>query len=80
MESEKIEADDARVKAKVEEIAVPYDHPKEVVDWYYGDKQRLAEVKALVTEEQVVDWAIEKAKIVDKKCTFKEIMSPEQNK
>jgi len=80
VKSEKIEADEDRVKKKIEEIAAPYEQPQQVVDWYNGDQQRLAEVRALVTEEQVVDWAMEKAKVVDKKVTFKEIMESEQNK
>ena len=80
VKSEKIEADEDRVKKKVEEIAAPYEQPQQVIDWYFGDNQRLAEVKALVTEEQVVDWVMEKAKLVDKNNTFKDIMSPEQNK
>jgi len=80
VKSEKIEADEDRVKKKVEEIAAPYEQPQQVIDWYMGDKQRLAEVRALVTEEQIVDWAMEKAKVVDKNITFKEIMSSEQNK
>ena len=80
VKSEKIEADEDRVKKKIEDIAAPYDEPQQVIDWYNGDKQRLAEVRALVTEEQIVDWAMEKAKVVDKSETFKDIMSTEQNK
>lgn len=80
VKSEKIEADEERVKKKVEEIAAPYEQPQQVIDWYMGDKQRLAEVQALVTEEQIVDWAMEKAKVVDKSMTFKDVMNAEQNK
>ena len=80
VKSEKIEADEDRVKKKIEDIAAPYDEPQQVIDWYNGDKQRLAEVRALVTEEQIVDWAMEKAKVVDKSETFKDMMSTEQNK
>ena len=80
VKSEKIEADEDRVKKKVEEIAAPYEQPQQVIDWYMGDKQRLAEVRALVTEEQIVDWAMEKAKVVDKSITFKDVMNSEQNK
>lgn len=80
VKSEKIEADEDRVKKKVDEIAAPYEQPQQMIDWYMGDKQRLAEVRALVTEEQIVDWAMEKAKVVDKSTTFKDIMSSEQNK
>ena len=80
VKSEKIEADEERVKKKIEEIAAPYEQPQQVVDWYNGDKQRLAEVRALVTEEQIVDWAMEKAKVVDKTMTFKEIMESDKQK
>ncbi len=80
VKSEKIEADEERVKKKIEEIAAPYEQPQQVVDWYNGDKQRLAEVRALVTEEQIVDWAMEKAKVVDKNMTFKEIMESDKQK
>lgn len=80
VQSEKIEVDDDRVKKKVEEIAAPYEQPQQVIDWYYSDKQRLAEVKALVTEEQVVDWVIDKVKVVDTQKKFKDIMSAEQQK
>ncbi|MCK5387484.1 MAG: trigger factor [Gammaproteobacteria bacterium] len=78
VKSEKIEADEDRVKKKIEDIAAPYDQPQQVIDWYNGDKQRLAEVRALVTEEQIVDWAMEKAKVVDKSVTFKDFMNSEQ--
>ena len=80
VKTEKIEADEDRVKKKIEDIAAPYDQPQQVIDWYNGDKQRLAEVRALVTEEQIVDWTMEKAKVVDKSVTFKDFMSSEQNK
>jgi len=80
VKSEKIEADEERVKKKIEEIAAPYEQPQQVIDWYSSDNQRLAEIKALVTEEQVVDWAMEKAKVVDKTMTFKEVMDAAQNK
>ena len=80
VKSEKIEADEDTVKKKIEEIAAPYEQPQQVVDWYNGDKQRLAEVQALVTEEKIVDWAMEKANVVDKSMTFKEIMESEKQK
>jgi len=78
VQSEKMEADEERVKKKIEDIAAPYDQPQQVIDWYTGDPQRMAEVKALVTEEQIVDWAMEKAKVVDKSIKFKDVMNPEQ--
>lgn len=79
VKSEKIEANDELVQKKIEEIAAPYEQPQQVVDYYNADKQRFSEIRALVTEELVVDWAMEKAKVVDKSVSFKEIMEKEQN-
>ena len=74
----KVEAD--TVRAKVEEIAQPYEQPEEVIKWYYGDKRHLAEIESLVLEEEVVNWIMSQAKVVDKKATFDEIMNPEAAK
>ena len=71
----KVEAE--TVRALVEEIARPYEKPEEVIKWYYGDKRRLSEVESLALEEQVVEWAIEQAEVVETKATFDEIMKPE---
>jgi len=71
-----IKVDPERVKARVEEIAAPYEHPEEVVKWYYADPRRLGEVESLVYEDQVVDWVLENAKVEEKSHTFNEIMNP----
>ncbi len=72
-----LKVDPERVKARVAEIAAPYEHPEEVVKWYYADPRRLGEVESLVFEEQVVDWVLEQAKVEEKPQTFNEIMNPE---
>ena len=72
-----LHVDPDKVKAMVESIAAPYEHPEEVVKWYYGDKRRLAEVESLVFEEQVVDWVMEQVKVKEKSIDFNELMNPE---
>ncbi len=69
-----------KVRAFIDEMASSYEQPDEVVKWYYGDKQRLAEVESMVIEQQIVDWILEQAKVEDKLQTFKEIMYPEKDK
>lgn len=75
-----IKVDDAKVRAKVEEIAEPYDQPEQVISWYYGDKQRLNEIESLVFEEQIIEWLLSKVKVDEKSSKFKELMQPEENK
>ena len=72
-----IQVEAENVRALVEEIARPYEQPEEVIKWYYADKKRLSEVESLALEEQVVDWALEQAKVVETKASFDEIMKPD---
>lgn len=76
VKKEGLKADAASVKQKVDAIAEPYEQSEQVVQYYYSDKQRLAEIESLVIEEQVVDWILSQAKLTDKPMTFQEIMYP----
>lgn len=75
-----IKADEAKVRAKIDIIAEPYEQKEQVVQWYYGDKRRKAEVESLVIEEQIVDWVLAQATVADKAMTFNEIMYPKGQK
>ena len=79
VKANKIMADEEKVKAKIDSIAEPYDRPEEVIQWYRGDKQRMAEVESLVLEEQVVAWAEQQAKVTEKASSFKELMNSQQS-
>lgn len=63
-----------QVRAAVEEFAQSYEHPAEVVKWYYERAERLREVESLVMEDNVVAWAVERAKVEDKPTGFDELM------
>lgn len=69
-----------KVRTAVEEIAAPYEKPEEVVNYYYADKSRLAEIEAVVLEQNVVNWVLEQAKIVEKKEEFEVLMASRQGK
>ncbi len=75
-----IKASDEAIKARVDKIAEPYEKSEQVVQWYYGDKKRLAEIESLVLEEQVLKWALEQADVKDNSMSFNEIMYPNGNK
>ena len=72
-----LEATAQDVRAAVEETAQPYEHPQEVIDWYYGDKKRLAEMEALVLENKVIDRVLEQATVKEKPLSFSELMKPQ---
>jgi trigger factor len=72
--SHDLQATPEQVKAHIDELAASYERPAEVVRWYYGDNQRMAEVEAIVIENNVTDFVLSKAKIVEKTLEFDELM------
>ncbi len=72
--TEDLHAKPEQVRAVVDEYAQSFEDPKDVVRWYYGQPQRLAEAEALAMENNVVDWVLAHAKVVDKPVTFDELM------
>ncbi len=63
-----------QLKAHIDELAASYEKPEDVVRWYFGDRQRLAEVEAVVIETNVADFVMSKAKVSDKAVSFEELM------
>jgi trigger factor len=70
-----LQAKPDQLKKQIEEFAQSYENPGEVIRWYFSDRERLAEVEALVVEQNVVDWVLAGAKVTDKPVAFDELMS-----
>ena len=70
-----LQANADQVRAMVDAFANSYEKPDELVQWYYADVKRLDEPSALATEENVVNWVLEKAKVTPKKIKFDELMA-----
>lgn len=73
-----IKAQPDQVKAMIEDYAESYEHPEEVVRWYYQSGDRVREVEAVVLENNVVDWVLRNAKVADKPTAFDELMGNAQ--
>ena len=69
-----LQATPEQVKAQVEDFAQSYEDPKQVLKYYYSDRRRLAEVEALVLEENVVTYVLSQAKVISKSVAFDELM------
>jgi len=70
----KLEATPEQVKKQVEDFAQSYEDPQQVLKFYYSDRRRLAEVEALVLEENVVNYVLGKAKVTETPVAFDELM------
>jgi trigger factor len=73
-----LEAKPEQIKQHIEDLAASYERPADVVRWYYGDNRRLAEVEAIVIENNVTDFILSKAKTVEKDLPFDELMGQNQ--
>ena len=75
IESNKIKADDAKVKSLIDEIASAYEDPKEVLEYYSKDKKAMDNIRSVAIEDQVVDLLLASAKVTDKNYSFSELMN-----
>jgi trigger factor len=78
--AELVKANDLRatpeqVQAQVSTIAQAYEDPQGFIRWYMSDANRLAEVEAVAMEDNVVTWALSKAKVTAKEVAFEELMN-----
>jgi len=63
-----------QVRKAVESIAQSYENPSEVIHWYLGSRERLAEIEAGLTEDNVVNWALARARVSEVAVPFDELM------
>ncbi|MBP7201816.1 MAG: trigger factor [Propionivibrio sp.] len=70
----KLQAQPDQIKKIVEDSAQSYEHPEEVIRWYYAQPQRLQEVEGVAIEDNVVAWALSASKVVEKPIAFDELM------
>ncbi len=69
-----LQAKPEQLQAHIQELAQSYEQPAQVVAWYMSDRQRMAEVEAVVIEGNVADFVLSKAKVTDKALGFEELM------
>jgi trigger factor len=77
--AELIKANDLRatpeqIDAHLRELAASYEYPEEVVRWYKSNPERMAEIEAIVLENNVADHIFSQAKVQPKRIDFAELM------
>jgi len=69
-----LKATPEQVRSIIEDAAQSYENSEQVIKWHYASSERLQEAESLALEENVVNWAFEKIKLIDKTVTFDELM------
>jgi trigger factor len=73
--SNNLQAKPEQLQAHIEELAQSYEKPGEVMRWYLSDRNRMAEVEAVVVENNVAAHVLERAKSTAKDVPFDELMA-----
>lgn len=74
VQSADLQAKPEQVRSRIEEFAQNYEQPAQVVAYYLSDRQRRAEIEAIVLEDNVVDHVLSQAKVTDEDVAFDELM------
>ncbi len=69
-----LQAKPEQIDAHINELAASYESPADVVRWYKADNRRLAEVEAIVIENNVTEFVLGKAQVTEKAISFEELM------
>jgi len=70
-----LQAKPEQLQAHIEEMSQSYEKPAEVMRWYLSDRQRMAEVEAVVIENNVTVHVLATAQVTDKVLPFDELMT-----
>ena len=70
-----LQAKPEQLQAHIEEMAQSYEKPAEVMRWYLSDRQRMAEVEAVVIENNVTNHVLGLAQVTDKALPFDDLMT-----
>lgn len=67
-----------KVRAIIERNAQNYEDSSSMINWYYSDKERLAEIEALALEDEVIAWVASRGKVEESRLSFDELMNKRQ--
>ena len=70
-----LQAKPEQLQAHIEELSQSYEKPSDVMRWYLSDRQRMAEVEAVVIENNVTNHVLGLVKINNKALPFDELMT-----
>ena len=73
--TQNLKAKPEQLQAHIEELSQSYEKPAEVMRWYLSDRQRMAEVEAMVIENNVTTFVLGQAQVSDKLLPFDELMA-----
>jgi trigger factor len=71
-----LQARPEQIRALVEEAAQSFEQPEAVIRWHYEQPERLNEYEVRAVERNVIDWALQHARVDDQPTPFSTLMEP----
>jgi trigger factor len=75
IKKEKIELNQELVESSIEEMAIAYEQPDQVRDYYRQNQQARSGIEGMVLEEQVVTHILDKAQVTEQESSFDDLMN-----
>lgn len=63
-----------QLDAHIQELSASYESPADVVRWYKSDNRRMADIEAVVIENNVTEFVLSKVQVTEKSVSFDELM------
>ena len=70
-----LQATKEQIRSYVEELSASYENPADVFQWYFNEKDRLTEIEAIVIENNVTNYVLSQAKVIEKSVPFDELLT-----
>lgn len=74
----KLEVDQSRVDAYIDEMSTSYEDPTEVIEYFKNDQQQRSQIEAVILEDQVVDYILDAAKVTEKEISYEDLLKEQQ--
>jgi trigger factor len=75
IKKEKIELNQELVESAIEEMAIAYEQPDQVRDYYRQNQQARSGIEGMVLEDQVVAHILDMAKVTEQEVSFDDLMN-----
>ncbi len=71
---EKLRASSAEVTQVIRDMAEQYEDPEQFVAWYRSKPEQLEQAEAMVLEDKVVAWLLERVKVTEEPVSFNQLI------
>ncbi|PID41541.1 MAG: trigger factor [Proteobacteria bacterium] len=71
-----LKADEEKVREKIEEIASTYEDPEQVISHYENTPEQKSQIEAVVLEDSVIEFMLDKIKVTEKPVSYEEAVKP----